>query len=285
MKTKWIATLLIVFVSACMLMGNTIFIPIVRTAPASDEWVVTKNLGMQFVPGVGTRQILEMSNAGQGHVVKAYCIDVGKPVPTVGKTCSFDGSVFHCGSANQRFKIWEDIVTPTPTYTPLPWTATPSPTPTATATPTNTPTPTATNTPVWTPTNTPTPCTFTCPAMKQVAKYPTMNLEVFFQEYPNWGTTSGRISVVYPNEITVSTSWPIPWQSLDATIRCENGYVNGVEKCDDGSCFVGCSDMNYSQETCQFETVAIYYACNAWVTCQAYWELIDPWAEEASLDG
>src|SRR5512141_1363949 len=51
-------------------------------------WRVCEDLGQGTIPGIGTRQRFRLCQ-GDGWVVAAYCLDVGKTPPPLNTLCSY----------------------------------------------------------------------------------------------------------------------------------------------------------------------------------------------------
>ena len=100
-----------------------------------DGWTICADQGIGPVPGLpGSVQRMDLCH-GSGWEVRAYCLDLGKPVPPNGTLCSMINTTdFWCGDNFQELREFQILQTPqAPTPGP---TATPQPSPTPQSSPT-----------------------------------------------------------------------------------------------------------------------------------------------------
>jgi hypothetical protein len=125
--------------------------PAAQAAKPIYGWRVCEDLGPGTVPGVGTRQRFRMCQ-GDGWVVLAYCLEVGKTPPPLNTLCSYVSATnIWCGDAYQYLQEYGVLATAAPTTAPTRTataTSTSTSTPTRTATLTRTTTATLTRTPL-----------------------------------------------------------------------------------------------------------------------------------------
>jgi len=101
-------------------------------------WFVCRDLGIGPVPGLHDRRQRLMLCHPSGWGILTYCIQVGLPVPQVGRSCTrISEDTYRCGAGNQQVREYRTLQMPVDTPTP---TNTPTQTPTPTLTPTPIPT-------------------------------------------------------------------------------------------------------------------------------------------------
>jgi len=170
-------TLLLLTLCVFLSFTGVVYIASAATSLApmpTKGWYICKDLGIGPVPGVqGVRQRLKLCHDG-GWEVNVFCLEVGKPVPPMGKSCKRkENGDFSCGAVYQLLSGYRILQTPTePAIATLTETPTPTATATATATSTAIATTTSTATSTATETEKPTATVSITPNIPEISQTP-----------------------------------------------------------------------------------------------------------------